>query len=73
MTLEKKEGDRVGREEGERERERERERCEGEYQLVAPTGDGTHNLGLCTNRRSNLRSFLLYQTTLQPTELLGQG
>ena len=59
------------------EREREKHHCEKETLIGLPpvhalTEDGTHNVGMCSDRGSNPLSFGA-RDDAQPTEPLGQG
>ena len=62
----------IFREEGrEGEGEGEKHRHERET-LIVPSGDGTHNPGMCPDQESNWRPFTLWEGA-QPTELLWLG
>ena len=62
--------------EREEKRERMRYQCERETLIsclpTLPTGDRTHNLGVCPDWRLNPQP-LVYGTMLQPTEAPGWG
>ena len=61
-----------GKERGEREKgERERE-TDWLPPVCTPTGDWTHNLGMCPDWESN-HSLLVYGKIFQPTEPPSQG
>ena len=53
-------------------RERERNGADGLFPIPAPTGNGTHNLGMCSEWKSNPQPFG-QGMKLQPTEPPGQG
>ena len=54
-------------------REKEKERNVDQSPLArAPTGDGTHNLGMCPYKESNRRPFGLWDNA-QPTQPCGSG